>query len=72
MDAEQLEQGVAVFPEIAAAIAPHHGLSRLFVASGLSYPDSETGKVFLPSEIPPVPPGTGGNYRQKLVSKDDV
>ena len=56
----------------ASAIAPQHGLSRLFVASGLSYPDSETGKVSLSSEIPPIPPGTGANYRQKLVSKDDV
>lgn len=49
-----------------------YGLSRLFVALGLSYPDSEIGKVFLPSEIPPIPPDTGANYRSKLVSKDDV
>lgn len=49
-----------------------YGLSRLFVALGLSYPDSEIGKVFLPSEIPPIPPDAGANYRQKFISKDDV
>ena len=49
-----------------------YDLSRLFVALGLSYPDSEIGKVFLPSEIQPTFPDTGDNYRQKFISKDDV
>ena len=55
-----------------SGIASHHDLSRLFVALGLSYPDSEIGKVFLPSEILPISPNTGANYRQKFISKDDV
>lgn len=55
-----------------SATAPAYGLSRLFVALGLSYPDYEIGKVFLPEDIPSMPPVTGTDYRRSFVSKDEV
>ena len=56
----------------ASATAPVHGLSCLFVALGLSYPDDEIGKVILPKDIPPMPPDTGTGYGRNFVSKDEV
>ena len=53
-------------------IASPHDLKRLFVALGLSYPHDEIGKVFLPSEIPPVHPDPNNDHRRNFVSKDDV